>query len=165
METVTLVPLEEVSDEALMALMNHPKVGRFLPLLQGKFDLEMCHRFRATKAEMWSTHGYGPQGVLINGRFAGWGGVQPEGDDVDFALILHPEFWGYGKQMFETLKAHLFADGQLPSITALFPPERANRNAIRRLGFVEDGSVTIEGSPFIRFRLDNPQYEGAPRAT
>ena len=46
---------------------------------------------------MWDEHGYGPWAFIINGEFAGWGGLQPEQGEADFALVLHPDFWGWEK--------------------------------------------------------------------
>ena len=41
----------------------------------------------------WSTYGYGPWAVLVNGSSAGWGGFQREGAGADFALVLALDHW------------------------------------------------------------------------
>jgi len=91
---------------------------------------------------------------LMTGLQVG-GGLQHEKDDADFALILHPDFWGWGREIFNTTTKEAFEDMKLPSITALLPPNRTNARAIKRLGFTEDGIVQVKNHPFKRYRLKN----------
>lgn len=153
MERIDVVPLSDVPEEALIALMNDPAVVRFLPLLGDRFTSEDCRAFLAAKQALWDEHGFGPSAFLIDGEFAGWGGLQPEDGEADFAMILHPRFWGWGRKIFACIKDRAFGAMGLGSITALLPPTRANANAVRRFGFVEDGSVEVGGQRFRRFRL------------
>lgn len=133
--------------------MNDPAVGRFLPLLAGEFTAEDCRAFLAAKQSLWDQHGYGPWAFRIDGRFAGWGGLQPEEGEADFALILHPDYWGWGRRIFDLVRRQAFGPMGLSSITALLPPARSNARAIARLGFLEDGEVRIGGQVFRRYRL------------
>ena len=157
---IDFVPLQDIAEEDLIALMNEPAVGRLLPLLGDGFSAEDCRAFLAAKQALWDEHGYGPWAFLIDGAFAGWGGLQPEQGEADFAMVLHPRFWGWGRQIFALVKARAFGEMGLASITALLPPTRTNANAIKRFGFVEDGSVDVDGERFRRFRL----YGGAASA-
>ena len=72
---------------------------------------------------------------------------------MDFALVLHPDFWGYGRKVFEKIKDIAFVERKLESITALLPIDRPNSKAITRFGFVEDKNHLIDGQQFVRFRL------------
>ena len=157
MESVEFVPLSEVPEEQIIALMNDGRVGQQMPLLRGGFSSEQCRVFLNSKKQLWETHGFGPWAFLINGEFAGWGGLQPEQGDADFALVLHPRFWGWGRKIFNRIKDQAFNQMNLSSITALLPPDRPNAKAIRRLGFYEEGQLTINGERFQRFRLTKPQ--------
>ncbi|WP_425404308.1 GNAT family N-acetyltransferase [Hwanghaeella sp.] len=154
MHDLAFVSLDTIAEKDLIDLMNDPAVGRLLPLLRGRFGVEECRAFQAAKRALWEQHGYGPWAFCINGEFAGWGGLQPERGEADFALILHPRFWGWGRRIFMAVKQRAFGEMKLPFITALLPPGRTNAGAIRRFGFVEDGNVEIEGNTFRRFRLD-----------
>lgn len=150
---VAFVSLNSIREADLIALMNHPAVGRLLPLLGDGFSAADCRAFLAAKQALWDEHGYGPWAFLIDGAFAGWGGLQPEQGEADFAMVLHPKFWGWGRPIFALVKARAFGEMGLASITALLPPSRRNANAIKRFGFVEDGSINVGGQPFRRFRL------------
>ncbi len=156
MDAIKLVQLSEVQEDLIIDLMNHELVGKYLPLLSGTFSKACCQAFLEEKKHLWDTHGYGPYGILINEEFAGWGGLQAEHDDADFALVLHPDFWGWGHRVFKKIKEQAFDDMGFNSITALLPPSRLNARAITRLGFAEDGQLLIDNEPFIKYRLTKP---------
>jgi hypothetical protein len=156
MATISYCRLNEVNKDEIISLMNCPQVGRLLPLLTEPFNDEICEGFVKTKEQLWAEHGYGPKAVLIDGQFAGWGGLQAEEGEVDFALILHPSYWGYGRQIYADFLHDAFHRMEVPSITILFPPTRTNQRAISRLGFISDGMMEVDGHQFHRYRLMNP---------
>lgn len=162
MDEIEFVRLGEVAEEQIIDLMSNEKVAAYMPLLAGGFDTEQCKAFLQAKQQLWDEHGYGPWAILINGEFAGWGGVQPEHGEADFGLVLHPRFWGWGRKIFKEVIAHAFNQMNLPSITILLPPSRPNTGAVARLGFVDDGQVTVDGEVFRRFRLTRTRYVGGP---
>jgi ribosomal-protein-alanine N-acetyltransferase len=148
-----LTPLSAVDPADIIALMNHPGVRRHLPLAEGQFGAAECAAFVAGKEALWHRHGYGPWAFVIDGSFAGWGGLQPEGNDVDLALVLHPTYWGYGKTIYDHILARAFGELGLTSVTVLLPPSRGGAHAVKRLGFTPDGQTTISGQRFLRYRL------------
>lgn len=151
-----LVRLTAVAPEALMALMNDRLVRRHLPLARGTFGPEECARFVAAKERCWAEHGYGPWGILVRGELAGWGGLQPEGEDLDLGLVLHPRHWGLGRVLYAHFAHHAFTALHAPSVTVLLPPSRTRVRGVLAAGFVEDGTVTVGGLPFTRYRLQAP---------
>jgi hypothetical protein len=72
-------------------------------------------------------------------------------------LVLHPDYWGSGKIIYEEIIRRAFGEMGLKSVTILFPPTRTRIKGILRLGFKPDGEVEIGGEPFIRYRLYAPQ--------
>ncbi len=153
MDEIKLVHLFEIKEAEIIALMNNEMVRKQMPLLKEKFSTHECRAFLQAKQELWDKHGYGPWAFRIKGEFAGWGGLQPENGQADFALVLHPKFWGWGRKIFMKVRDWAFKETTIDSITVLFPPSRTNSKAITRLGFVEEGSLSIEGEIFIRYRL------------
>jgi ribosomal-protein-alanine N-acetyltransferase len=148
--------LSEVDPADLIALMNDPRVRRHLPLARARFDPAECTRFVAAKERLWAEHGYGPWAFIIGGEFAGWGGLQPEGGDVDLGLVLRPKFWGCGRLLYERFVATAFAELRTQSVIILLPPSRTRVSGIRRLGFRPDGDVELGGERFLRYRLAAP---------
>lgn len=145
--------LSDVSTDALIDLMNDPDVRRHLPLARGPFGLPECERFLAAKERIWEEHGYGPWAFFLDDDFVGWGGPQPEGDDVDLGLVLRRAYWGAGQALYRRLIDHAFEELGVDSVITLLPPSRTRLAGLERLGFREDGQLTIAGEVFKRFRL------------
>lgn len=156
MPEIEFAQLSEIREDELVTLMTNEDVGRQMPLLAGGFSAQMCKAFLEAKAQMWAEHGYGPWAFLINGRFAGWGGLQPEQGEPDFALVLHPDYWGWGRKIFLKVLDKAFNEMGLETVTILFPPTRKNAAAITRLGFEEVDRVEVGGETFVRYRLCKP---------
>jgi len=153
---IKFVHLSEIDQEQMINLMNNPLVGKQLPLLGDGFSTEDYHDFLKSKKQLWDDHGFGPWAFMIKGIFAGWGGLQHDQGDLDFALVLHPNFWGWGRKIFEKIKDQAFNKMNINSITILLPPSRKNSKAVTRFGFNEDGEKTVQGMRFVKFRLAKP---------
>lgn len=145
--------LNNVDKSDLIALMNNPMVRKHLPLAKGVFDDKAYDGFIAAKEKLWKEHGYGPWAFFFEKQFIGWGGLQYEEGDADFALILHPNYWGFGKAVFDLVIRQAFLIMGLKSITVLLPPSRLKLSVMNRLGFTRDGEVMLQGQRFLRFRL------------
>jgi ribosomal-protein-alanine N-acetyltransferase len=148
--------LSEVDKSDIIELMNDPLVRRQMPLTTDNFGEADCDEFVAAKERLWEEHGYGPWAFVVDGKFAGWGGLQPENGDADLGLVLHPKYWGMGKILYYEIIRRAFDEMGLESVTILFPPTRTRVKGILRLGFKPDGEVEIAGERFIRYRLHAP---------
>ena len=145
MDKIKFVHLHEIEKQKIIDLMNNEMVRKQLPLLADGFSVKSCQDFLKAKRLLWDKYGFGPWAFLIENKFAGWGGLQPENGEADFALVLHPKFWGWGHQIFNKAKDHAFNKMNLNSITILLPPSRPNSKAVTRFGFIEDGELPIDG--------------------
>ncbi|MDG6108728.1 GNAT family N-acetyltransferase [Dactylosporangium aurantiacum] len=157
---LTLARLTQVDPADLIGLMNDARVRRHMPLATSGFGAEDCAAWVADKEAMWTERGYGPWAFLVDGVFAGWGGLQPEGDDADLALVLRPAYWGHGRAIAERVLAEAFGPLGLDAVTVLLPPSRGTAAAVRRLGFRPDGTAEVAGLTFHRFRISSPARAG-----
>ncbi|MEC7753913.1 MAG: GNAT family N-acetyltransferase [Bacteroidota bacterium] len=148
--------LSEVEKSEIIDLMNNSLVRRQMPLLKDDFNEILCDKFISAKEQLWTEYGYGPWAFVINNRFAGWGGLQPENGEADLALVLHPDYWGVGKVLYKEIINRAFGEMGLNSITILLPPTRTRINALLRLGFKKDGELEIDNEQFFKFRLVKP---------
>jgi [ribosomal protein S5]-alanine N-acetyltransferase len=148
--------LSEVNPRDIINLMSDPVVRRHLPLARGGFGESECAQFLAAKERMWEETGYGPWAFVLGDEFVGWGGLQPEGDDVDVGMILHPDYWGAGRVLFARIIDYAFGELGVASVIALLPPSRTRVAGLRRLGFRPDGDTLLGGERFLRYRLDAP---------
>jgi [ribosomal protein S5]-alanine N-acetyltransferase len=145
--------LSEVNKSDIIELMNNSLVRRQMPLTSDHFDQTDCDSFIAAKERLWTEHGYGPWAFVIDGQFAGWGGLQPEQGEADLALVLHPTYWGTGKLIYQQIIERAFGEMGFASVIVLFPPTRTRIKGLLRLGFKPDGEMEIEGERFICYRL------------
>jgi ribosomal-protein-alanine N-acetyltransferase len=150
--------LTEIDQNEIMALMNNVLVQRQMPLLGEHFTAEDCEEFLATKHAMWEEFGYGPWAFVVDGRFAGWGGLQPENGEADLGLVLHPDYWGLGRILYQRIMDQAFGEMGFKTVTVLLPPSRKRVRGLLRLGFEKDGELIIEGERFLRYRLNRPQH-------
>ena len=159
--TITFAPLSTVDPDDLIALMNDPRVRRHLPLAPVVFGPSEYARFIEEKECHWTEHGYGPRAFYVEGAFAGWGGLQAQGEDIDVGLVLHPRYWGLGPGLYAQLTSEAFQTLGARSVIVLLPTSRRNVAAVQRAGFAPDGEVTIAGACFRRFRLHSPAKPGS----
>lgn len=150
---ITCKRLTEVDRKDVIALMNDPRVRRHMPLAKEPFGDAAYEAFVAAKERIWAEHGYGPWAFVVDGRFAGWGGIQPEQGEADLGLVLHPDYWGLGRRLYDEILRFAFEERGLESVTVLLPPTRTRLRGLARLGFEADGEVQVGGERFLRFRL------------
>ncbi len=148
--------LGEIDKEEVIALLNLPLVRRHMPLSKDNFDDEDYKAFITAKEKIWTEHGYGPWAFVANNHFIGWGGLQYEEGNADLAIVLHPDYWGNGRIIYEQIIEIAFSEIGLVSITALLPPSRTRIKGMMKLGFIPDGELIIDEEKFLRFRLFNP---------
>ena len=145
--------LTDVPPDVVIDLMNDPDVRRHLPLARGRFGMPEYERFIVAKERIWEENGYGPWAFVLDDDFVGWGGLQPEGDDVDVGLVLRRAYWGAGRVLYARFVDYAFRELGADAVIALLPVSRTRVAGLRRLGFREDGEVTIRGEVFNRYRL------------
>jgi [ribosomal protein S5]-alanine N-acetyltransferase len=124
MHEITFTRLTDADPAALVRLMNDQLVRRQMPLTSDGFDLDDAAEFVADKESLWTEHGFGPHAIWIDGRLAGWGGLQPEGSDAEIALVLHPDFWGSGRAVYDRIIASAFGAMGLDSVVIFLPLSR-----------------------------------------
>ncbi len=153
---ISFMRLTEVDKFDIIELMNHPSLKRHMPLLSDEFTEDDCNKFIAAKEQLWAEHGYGPWAFVVDGKFAGWGGLQPESGETDLALVLHPDYWGLGEAIYRKVIAEGFEQMRFESVIVLLPPSRRRDRVLMRLGFVFEGEVDLYGERFLRYRLYAP---------
>lgn len=157
---ITFERLSNVSKTAIIELNTNERVLKQMPLAKGIiFDEDQCNAWVNEKERQWEEYGYGPWAFVVDGQFAGWGGLQYEHGDADLALVLHPQYWGMGKQIFDKIINKAFNQMGFESITILLPPTQKKLTGIYSLGFKKDGEVTISNEHFFRYRLNKTSIE------
>ncbi|WP_370681850.1 GNAT family N-acetyltransferase [Comamonas sp. GB3 AK4-5] len=147
----SLHPFSEIPVQDWMVLLNHPDVIRHMPLADTRWDESAVADWANGKDGQWQVHGYGPRAIRVDGRFAGWGGFQREGDEADFALVLLPRYWGQGAAIFRAFMSSKALLGIGP-VSILLPPSRVRTRGLARYGFSFAGTLEYEGQRFLKFK-------------
>ena len=149
--TLSLNAFAEIPTEDWLGLLTHLDVLRHMPLDAGNWTEDAVADWAKGKDAQWLINGYGPWAMRIDGRFAGWGGFQKEGDEADLALVLLPAYWGQGAMIFRHVMSRRDALGIGP-VSILLPPSRARLRGLARLGFKFVGELAYEGRRFLKFQ-------------
>ena len=154
---IAFTPLSSIDPEQLRALLTDPQVIRHMPLADPEpMTPDELRDWVAGKEAIRQQHGFGPQAILLDGDFAGWGGIEPDDAGASISLVLFPAFWGRGRQILDVLLEEAFRRLGLPYVLVEFPPSRTRVRGLLHLGFREVGDSTIEGERFVVYRLDAP---------
>jgi len=155
---IAFVRLTEVPLEAVLALLNEPRLGRHMPLAGQGFTPESAAEWVAAKDGQWARNGYGPWAVLVDGELAGWGGFQREENGADFALVLAPAFWGHGAEITGAALDRGFTELGLDEVVIALPYSRSPARVVARLGFLPAGEVVYDGAAFRQYRLTRESW-------
>ena len=157
---IKFVRLSQVDTASLLRLVNDPRVQRHMPLAGAEMTKADLREWIRAKERHWDELGFGPWGILIRGTLADWGGLQPFNGDVEIALVLVPEYWGWGRTLFLQIEQYAFRELGLTHVIVALPPTRGGAQGLLRLGFRRVVTTDVEGLRFIVYRLDAPE---APR--
>lgn len=146
--------LTEVPLEDLVTHMSDPRLRAHMPLLTGPWYETEARAFVAAKEACWARDGLGHWAILADGRYAGWGGFQKEGEEWDFGLVLRPQDFGLGVRITQAALDFARADPRIPFVTFLLPPSRRNLGALHRIGAHAVGRQDHTGATFLKYRLD-----------
>lgn len=113
------IRLPEIDKQSVIQLCNDPLVRKHMPLAEGNFGEREYAEFISAKEKIWAECGYGPWAYVIDDNFIGWGGLQPEGNDVEIALVLNPKYWVLQKKLKSRFRVNV-------SSVIVFMPQKAH---------------------------------------
>ncbi len=146
-------PFNAASVEHYRKLICDPSVTRHMPLAEADYSDEWIQNWIAQKSAIWPQESVGPWSVWVNGAFAGWSGFEPDEQDLSFGVVLHKEFWGYGRAIFSRA-IELWADAlDSRRIFFEFPLSRSSEVWAERYGLVLVGEIEFSGHKFMRYAL------------
>ena len=154
--SISFERLPEVPAHEILAHMSDPRMAAHMPLLTDGWDLGRVAEFVVDKEARWRRDGLGHWAILCDGRYAGWGGFQKEGEEWDYGLVLTPDRFGLGGAITRQALAFAKADPRIPYVTFLLAPTRRSTRGLDRLGARFVGEVEHDGAVFRKFRLDTP---------
>jgi RimJ/RimL family protein N-acetyltransferase len=152
---IAFAPLSSIDPAELQTLLNDPNVIRHMPLANPEpMSLDEVRDWVVGKETITKQHGFGPQAILVEGRFAGWRGIEADGDGASISLVLFPAYWGRGHQVLDILLEEAFGQRGLQYVLVALPPSRTRVRGLLHLGFREVGERMVGGERLVVYRLD-----------
>ncbi|WP_133491711.1 N-acetyltransferase [Alcanivorax sp. 24] len=102
MRNIEFVGLDQVDPEALLALMNEASLRTHL-VDHDYFDSTGIRAWVKEKEALDALPGCRVRGIHVDGRLAGWCGIQPDEAGFELAIVLSRAFWGIGLSVFRSL--------------------------------------------------------------
>lgn len=85
---------------AWLDLFQDARVKKHMPLPESTVDENWIQNWIAGKEKSSKQIPFEIYSIWDDGNFAGWGGIQADGDNFEIAIVLKPEYWGYGQEIY-----------------------------------------------------------------
>ena len=165
---VDLLHFAEAGVENYRDLLNSRAVQQHLPLSDSHYSDEWIAGWIERKAETWPNPAFGPWSVWVDGEFAGWAGVEPDGPNLSYGIVLLKKFWGFGSEV--TQKAIGLIRESFPDADSMqieLPESRGSERFAKRLGLLFVGTIEMSGHKFMKYEFplkmsDSKEGAGLP---
>ena len=153
MPQIDLIPLQDGNTAELVALLNNPAVTAHMPLSTA-VTREWVDDWKRAKSKQWPDPNMGPWAVHIDRRFAGWSGVQPDGEDEnELAIVLDVWAWGFGREVASVTLGRWRTFGDPRPVVVYLPYSRPIRAIQERWGWRLLGESEFAGTKFAKLAI------------
>lgn len=159
MKNFELKPLDQVSVEALWRLLSDPRLAKHMPLHDSSITQDWVEQWVQAKTSQWNHPAAGPWAIVAADDVIGWGGYQPDGDQVELALVLAPTAWGMGLDIVEEINQCWNDVGDSRPRLMYLPKSRRSELLAQRWNLEVLGETEVLGAQFTIVALDS-----APRS-
>lgn len=153
MPQIDLFPLQDGNTAELVALLNNPAVTTHMPLATAVTG-EWVEDWKRAKSRQWPDPNMGPWVIHVDRRFAGWAGVQPDGEDEnELAIVLDVWAWGHGREVASATLASWRALGDTKPVVVYLPYSRPIRAIQERWGWKWLADAEFSGTRFAKLAI------------
>lgn len=99
MKEVTYITLDQVDTSTLITLLNEQRIREHL-IDHASFDNDSVKKWMKEKIQVDKTQGCKVRAVVVDGKLAGWCGIQFENKQHEIAIVIGEKHWGLGKKIF-----------------------------------------------------------------
>lgn len=151
---IELRPFGAAALQHYRALITDAAVTKHMPLAESAYSDEWIRNWIESKSSTWSDESFGPWSVWVAEKFAGWAGLEPDGDDLSLGIVLHKTYWGLGRDLVGQIMKRWPGDLSHRRIVVEFPLSRKSGQWASRLPLTLIGEIEIEGQLFEKYELD-----------
>jgi len=102
MNEIEFIHFDKVNPEDFLPVVNEQALRKHL-IDHASFDLISLREWMKEKAQTESLSGCRVRAIYIDGRLAGWCGIQPDDNGFELAIVISEKFWGFGISIFKTV--------------------------------------------------------------
>ena len=142
------IPFCEVRAEDFLPLVNDETLRKHL-IDHPPFELATVRRWMEEKMAIDALPGCRVRAVLIDGRLAGWCGLQPDEEGVEIAIVIARAGWGRGLAIFNEMMGWARSMGHQEVVFHLLGTRPLYKSLARRATRVT--KRTLSGNPFTTY--------------
>ena len=151
---IDLRAFDAASIEQYRALITDPAVTKHMPLAMSNYTDEWIRNWVISKSNTWDDESLGPWSIWVEGEFAGWAGLEPDGDDLSLGIVTHKRYWGLGREIVAEVVKKWPKTLTSNRIVVEFPLSRKSGKWASKLPISLIGGIEIEGQVFEKYELD-----------
>ena len=142
------IPFDEVRSEDFLPLVNDETLRKHL-IDHPPFELATVRRWMGEKMAIDALPGCRVRAVLIDGRLAGWCGLQPDEEGIEIAIVIARAGWGRGLDIFNEMMGWARSMGHQEVLFHLLGTRPLYKSLARRATRVT--KRTLSGHPFTTY--------------
>ena len=148
---IEYINMAECNADEFITLLNSEDVRKHL-MPHDQFNHESLASWIKQKNDCDALPGCRVRGILINQQLAGWCGIQDDELGYEIAIILARPFWGYGKRVFQSMRAWAKEFGHSELIIHLHE-SRPNYKYLSKLSKNKITKSKISGNTFNSYHI------------
>ncbi|MFM7140070.1 MAG: hypothetical protein ACKOXS_07240 [Actinomycetes bacterium] len=147
--------LNEPSISEWLELFNDQKVKKHMPLADFSVDEDWIQSWIAKKLDSSKETPFEISSIWVEDKFAGWGGIQADGENFEVAIVLRPQYWGFGLEIYCNYINEYKNSGLANPLLVYLPLTRKIDGIKKRLNFIELPNIQISGIEFQVLKVCN----------
>lgn len=129
-------------------LFQDARVKKHMPLSESNIDEKWIQNWISGKEKYPKETPFEIYSIWDDGNFVGWGGIQADGDNFEIAIVLKPEYWGFGHDIYGKFIKDFELSGVTQPLLIYLPLSRKIEGIKNRFSFARLPNVKISGVEF-----------------
>lgn len=150
---LSLKPFDLPTIDQYRRLICDPAVTRHMPLAETAYSDDWISSWINAKKAIWPQANFGPWSLWSANEFAGWCGLEPDGEHLSVGIVLHKKFWGRGEEVLELMLEAWGDKLKGRKLVVEFPQSRKSERWALNLGLNPMDTISIGETLFLRYEL------------
>ena len=136
-------------------LFQDARVKKHMPLSESNIGEKWIQNWIARKEMSSKMTPFEIYSIWNDDNFAGWGGIQADEENFEVAIVLKPEYWGFGHDIYGKFIKDFELSGVTQPLLIYLPLSRGIKGIKNRFEFDALPNVKIDGIEFQVLKICN----------